>query len=258
MENAHQKAQADFKLLEAGKTDFNVIFGNLNYVINHALEIFKKDPVNLILAAAIPLVAAGLIVAILLPILVGLVPAIGGLTVLIGLVVSIVLSLIAYVAMFKAVVDAVKSGKVDVGAAIGFGVANFIGFFVLGIKILLTIFKGLTNWANSWLSPLYFVENGGKADEAIKSSQATAAGKTATLVWTIILVGICVSILGNILSSIWFQIFWRISYDVAQLGTYIIQGLVTPFTIISHFVLRAELDKHSAPHAAASHTSHSA
>lgn len=259
MANTKKGSQAEFKLLTAGKTDFNLIFGNFNYVISRALDMFKKDPVNLVMAAAIPLVAAGLIIAVLIPMLLnGLIGV--GTSGLIAVAASVILSLIAYVAMYKAVIDISKGGKINVGEVIGFGAAHFSGFFILGIKVLLTIFTGLTKWANAWLSPIYFVENNGKVDEAIKSSQATAAGKTATMVWTIILVGIAVTIVGNILSSVWFNFFWRISFEVAQLGTYIIQGLVTPFIIISHFILRGELEKHgdSTRQASGSTPSHNA
>ena len=258
MENAHQNGSAEFKIIDGQKTDFNQIFGNVNYVVTKALELFKKDPTNFILAFAIPVVVGGILSAILVPMLFGGMILTGGMVGgLVSLAVyifcSIVLSVVAYVALIKAVVDVSKGNKLDLVGLFKFGFTHCVNFVILGVKMFLTIFTGLRNFVNSWMASIYFVENGGNVDQSIKSSQATATGKTATLVWTLILVSLAASIISSILGQIWVNIFWRMSWDLAALGVYIINGVVTPFAIISQFVLRAELEKHSAAHHAPVH-----
>lgn len=257
MENTHQKSSAEFKILDGQKTDFNQIFANLGYILNKAMDTFKKDPTNFLLAFAIPVVVGGILTIILTPLLWGSIVT-GGLTgglisLLIYVFCSIVLSIVAYVALLKAVIDVSKGIKLNILDLFRFGFANVISFVILGVKVLLTIFTGVKKFLNSLLASIYFVENGGKVEESIKSSQATVEGKTFTLVWTLILVGLVTGIAGSVLAQIWVSIFHIASYQLAVLGSYVINGLVTPFAIICQFVLREELHKHGGHHAAPEH-----
>lgn len=259
MENANQKSKAEFKLLDGQKTDFNQIFANFSYIAMDALELFQKDPVNFIMAFAIPVVVGGLLAVVLIPLLFGGFLYAGVLGGLISLAVFIVcglgLNLVAYIALMKGIVDVAKGGKIDVVAAFKFGMANMVRFFMLGVKVFLIIFKDVRKCINAWFSPISFVENGGNIEQSITSSQTAAEGKTVTLVWNIVVVGIVASLASGILTQVWVGIFMRISYELANLGTYLISGLVTPFVIMCQFVLRNELGKHGGTsHATSSHT----
>lgn len=263
MENAHQKSAAEFKIVDGQKTDFNQIFANFGYVVSKAVDLFKKDPTNFILAFAIPVVVGGLLSVILVPMLLGGIIMAGGLvggliSLAVYLFCGIILSMVAYVASLKAVVDVSKGTKLNIAELLKFGFANCINFIVLGFKVLFTIFSGLKKFLNAWLASIYFAENGGKVDESIKSSQAVAEGKTITMVWTIILVALACSVVSSILVQIWVNIFWRMSFDLATMGIYIINGVVTPFAIICQFVLREELGKHAGHHVAAAPAHHQA
>lgn len=262
MENAHHKSPGEFKILDGQKTDVNQIFANLGYIVSKALELFKKDPANFILAFAIPVVVGGLLSVILVPMLLGGIIAGGG---LIGGVISlvvyifcgIVLSVVAYVALLKAIIDVSKGGKINIVELFRFGFTHCVNYIVLAFKMLFTIFSGIKPFVNAWLAPIYFVENGGNVEQSIKSSQTTAEGKTVTLVWTVILLGIGASIVSSILAQVWVGVFWRIYFDLATLGVYVINGVVTPFVIMGQFVLREELAKQGGHHAPA-HTEHHA
>jgi hypothetical protein len=169
------------------------------------------------------------------------------------IVCSLILSLVAYIALLKAIIDVSKGGKINIVGAFKFGFAQCINFVILGVKAFLTIFTGGWNFINALLSSIYFVENGGKVDESIKSSQATAQGKSITLIWALIVVGLVTGLISGIASQIWSGIFMNISYTLAQIGSIVISSVVTPFAIICQFVLRDELDKHAAHRAAPVH-----
>jgi hypothetical protein len=257
MENTHQKSSAEFKILDGQKTDFNMIFANVGYVFNKALELFKKDTTNFVLAFAIPVVVGGLLTVIAAPLLLaGLYRGgIGGFATAMSLfaLVAFVLSLVAYIALLKAIVDVSKGTKFQLMDLFKFGFVQLINFIILGFKVLFTIFTGLKNFVNAWLSSIYFVENGGNVDQAIKSSQQVAEGKTATVAWTVILVAIAASLAANILTMLWVGVFSVFSGPVAELGSYIMSALVGPLTIMCHYVLREELSKHGGHHAAPVH-----
>jgi hypothetical protein len=251
MEHAQQKTPAKFVVLDGKKTDFGAVWSNFVFLITNAIEIFKKEPVTFILAALIPLLLSWAFVVILVPLLMA-VPALAPLLAIIALVLGIVLSIVSYLAVLKAVVDKAKGTSVNLGGLFGFGLAKAISFVILDIKVLLTIFTGLSKFVNAWLSPVYFIENGGKVDEAIKSSQASSDKKTATVVWGIIVSGIMISIGGSILTSIWTSVLGNVAY-VGTVGSYIISGLITVFTILCHVVLKGEVEKAHGASAAPAH-----
>lgn len=246
MEHTNQKGAGKFVVLDGQKTNFGVIWSNFVYLINHAMDIFKKDPVTFILAALIPLLVGWALTAVLLPIVASAAAGLFGILSMVFAVLVFVLSLVSYIAVLKATVDKAKGATVNVGELFAFGFKNFISYIVLGVKVLLTIFGGLSKFVNSWLSTVYFVENNGKVDEAIKSSQATSEKKTATVAWGVIMASLVVGIAGSILTSIWLAVLGGVPY-VGSVGSSAISGLITVFTILCNVVLKNELEKgHSA------------
>lgn len=241
MEHAQQKSPAKFVVLDGKKTDFGAVWSNFVFLFTNALEIFKKDPATFILAALIPLLVSWAFLIILVPILMT-VPALAPLLAIIALVLGILLGIVSYLAVLKAVVDKAKGSSVNLGALFGFGLGKAVSYIILGIKVLLTIFTGLSKFVNAWLSPVYFIENGGKVDEAIKSSQAGSDKKTATVAWGVIVAGIMISIGGSVLTSVWTSVLGNVAY-VGSVGSYIISGLITVFTILCHVVLKGEVEK---------------
>ncbi|MGL5831406.1 MAG: hypothetical protein ACRCZE_04650 [Candidatus Altimarinota bacterium] len=246
MEHTNQKGANKFVILDGHKTDFGTIWGNFVYLINHALDIFKKDPVTFIIAALLPLLVSWALLIIVLPILATAAASMYGILAIVVSVLMFVLTVVSYLAVLKATVDKAKGNNVNVGELFGFALKNFVNYIILGIKVLLTIFGGLTKFVNSWLSTVYFVENNGKVDEAVKSSQATSEKKTATVAWGMIVSSVVVSIAGSILSSIWLAVLGGVPY-VGSIGSYAITGLITVFTLLCSVVLKNELEKgHSA------------
>lgn len=241
MENSNQSGQSKFTVLEKGKTDFNQVFGNLGFTMNKAVDLFKKDPVNLILAGAIPLITGAILSIVLFPLassLLGL--ALMGLLILI---VNILAGIVSTISSIKAVIELGKGEKINFQNLISFSFKHLISYILLGLQVLLTILKGLTNWANSWLSPLYFMENNGEVDKSIKSSQEDSTGKTSTIVWGIILVMLVTSIVQSILTSIWVTIFGSISSIAAGFGAPIINSIIMPIIFLNLYILREEIKK---------------
>jgi hypothetical protein len=246
MEHTNQKAAGKFVILDGQKTNFGMIWSNFVYLINHAMDIFKKDPVTFILAGLIPVLVGWALMAVLMPILLTSVASLAGILGIVITVLVFVLSIVSYIAVLKATVDKAKGGKVNVGELFAFGFKNCINYVILGIKVLLTIFGGLSKFVNSWLSTVFFVENNGKVDEAIKSSQATSEKKTATVAWGMIVASVMISIAGSILTTIWVTVLGGVPY-VGTVGSYAISGLITVFTVLCSVVLKNELEKgHSA------------
>lgn len=246
MEHTNQKGANKFVVLDGHKTDFGTIWANFVYLITHAMDIFKKDAVTFILAALIPVLVGWALAVVLLPIIATAAASMVGIIAIVVSVLVFVLSIVSYIAVLKATVDKAKGSNVNIGELFAFGLKNCINYIILGVKVLLTIFGGLTKFVNSWLSTVYFVENNGKVDEAVKSSQATSEKKTATVAWGMIISSLIVGIAGSIVSSVWLAVLGGVPY-VGSIGSYAINGLITVFTVLCSVVLKNELEKgHSA------------
>ena len=104
MENTN-KTTPTLELVDGKAFDFNLIGRNFMAVLNPAVELFKKDPTNFILIFAIPVVVGGLLSQIVLPMMLGglLYGGLVGwlLSTVIFLICSVVLSLLAYLALLK-------------------------------------------------------------------------------------------------------------------------------------------------------------
>ncbi len=241
MENSNQNGQSKFKVLEKGKTDFNEIFGNLGYTMNKALDLLKKDPVNLILAGAIPLITGAILALILFP-LAGSLFGLGLLALLITIITAVA-SIISTIASIKAVTVIGKGEKINLQSLMTFSFKHLISYVLLAINVLLTIFKGLTKWANSWLAMFYFMENNGEGNKAITSSQEDSNGKTSTIVWGVILVMLVTSIVQSIVNTIWINIFGSISSIISGFGVPLINSIILPITFLNLYILREEIKK---------------
>ena len=248
MENTH-KSPPSFQVIDGKKFDFNLIWSNFMSILNPAVELFKKDALNFILIFAVPVIIGGLLANIVFPtVLGGLILSTGIIGMLLSLAIfvfcSIVLSLIAYLALVKAVIEKSKGNKIDLSGVFSFAANHAIGSVTLSIKTFLTIFGGWKKFVNSLLSLIYFMESAKpNADEALKSSQATCEGKSVSVIWNFLLIGFATSIVSSIISSVWVGLTSSFSYSVATLGYTIAYGVVTSFTILYHFVMKTELEK---------------
>lgn len=255
MENTHQHAQPTLKLLDGQKTDFGMIWSNFQATLIPAFDLFKKDPLNFILIFAIPVIVGGLISQLLLPMLLGGL-LFGPAGVLISLVIfilcSIVLSIVAYLALVKAVIEKSKGNKIDLGKIFGMAIKEVVPAIVLSIKAFLAIFGGIKKFINSFLSLIYFMESDKpNVDAALKASQDHCEGKTITLVWNYILIAVMSSIAISIITNIWVSVTYAASYSIASMGAFIANGVITSFTVLFHYVLKTQIEKLHGHHAAA-------
>lgn len=262
MENTHQHAQPTLKLLDGQKTDFGMIWNNFLATLMPAFDLFKKDPVNFILIFAIPVIVGGLLSELVLPMLLGGLLYGGLVGMLISIVVfifcSIILSIIAYLALVKAVIEKGKGNKIDLGKIFGVAVKEVVPSIMLSIKVLLAIFGGLKKFINSFLALIYFMESDKpNVEAALKASQDNCEGKTITLVWNYILIALATGIVSGVITNIWVSVTWRSSYQIASMGSFIANGVVTSFAVLFHYVLKTQIEKlhgaaaHAAPHSAA-------
>lgn len=263
MENTHH-APPELKLLDGQKTDFGMIWNNFMATLMPAFELFKKDPVNFILIFAIPVIVGGLLSQLVLPMLLGGFLYAGGIVgLLISAVVfifcSVILTIFAYLALVKAVVEKNKGNKIDLVKIFGVAFKEMVPSISLSIKAFLTIFSGIKKFINSFLSLIYFMEmDKPNVDAALKASQDHCEGKTITLVWNYILIAVATSLVSGIINNIWMSVTWRASYQIASMGSFIVGGLVTSFAVLFHVVLKTQIEKlhgHAAAHHAAPHHS---
>ena len=233
-----------------------MIWDNFRATLGAALELFKKDPLNFVLIFAIPVIAGGLLSQILLPMVLGGLmfgPAGALISLVIFIFCTIVLEIVAYLALVKAVIEKSKGNKIDLMQIFTLASKQVVPAITLGVKAFLTIFHGISKFINSWFALIYFMESDTPVvDTALKASQDNCQGKTITLVWNVIIMAIASSIAINIITGVWVSLTSVASYQIASLGTYLASGVISSFTVLFHYVLKGQLEKiQGASHAAA-------
>jgi hypothetical protein len=207
---------------------------------------------------------------------------VAGLVTLVFVILSALFQFYAYGCALRAIVDREKKGKIDfksvlmfvkdhfadavklgikvfmfTGAWIPLAVAlagavlaalgllplaalAFTAFPIVGIVVFIVNFK---KFVNSSFALLYFYESESpKVEDSLKASLNMAEGKTWTLFWNYIMIGLATGVVSAIISSILFPIFRPVTADTSFASS-LASAVIGSFTVIFQYMTKWNAEK---------------